>query len=35
MTLLSPMESFPAIIATEKGAPATLSEVPESALARG
>ena len=29
------MESFPAIIATEKGAPATLSEVPESALPEG
>jgi acrylyl-CoA reductase (NADPH) len=29
------MESFPAIIATEKGAPATLGEVPESALPEG
>ena len=29
------MESYPAIIATEKGAPAQLSEVPESALPEG
>ena len=29
------MDSFPAIIASEKGAPATLGEVPESALPEG
>jgi acrylyl-CoA reductase (NADPH) len=29
------MQSFPAIVATEKGAPATLTEVPESALPEG